>query len=368
MTGLPTAVADLVTAELRAAHIPGGAVAVADHAGLRWAAGFGLADVRAGRPATPETAHHLYSGTKLYTAVAVLKLAEQQRVALDGPAAEHLPDVLGAPHLSAACRPTVRQLLSHTSGLRDTLRAFLAVHAVGAPAPSTAEALARYRIACERAPGGRVAYRNVNYALLGEIVSRVARRPYTDYVVEEVLEPLGVAAAFTTTPAMRANVAVGYVGAWDPMRLLAPLLVSRGRELFGARVGGLVEVRPSDLDTAAVGGLVGSPVGFAPFLVAQLADGGGVLGASSVRAMQALVARGAAGIASRVGMGLGWKIGSAGGEPFLNHEGGGPGFTSETRLYPARGLGIVLCLNRWIPPAKSHLVAHRICEAIRRAR
>jgi hypothetical protein len=82
--------------------------------------------------------------------------------------------------------------------------------------------------------------------------------------------------------------------------------------------------------------------------------------------MQALEAPGAAGIVSRVGVGLGWKLGEADGVAFLNHEGGGPGFTSETRLYPTHGLGIVVCLNRWIMPTRTHVVAHRICEAARR--
>ena len=123
--------------------------------------------------------------------------------------------------------------------------------------------------------------------------------------------------------------------------------------------------RPFALDTAAIGGLVGSVGGFAPFVIAQLRGGDAVLGEAAVRAMQTLVARGAAGIASRVGVGLGWKLGAVDGVSFLNHEGGGPGFTSETRIYPATGLGMVLCMNRWMMPTKTHLVAHRLCEIIR---
>jgi hypothetical protein len=65
---------------------------------------------------------------------------------------------------------TVRQLLNHTSGLADTVRAFLSVHPLGAPPVDTAAALERYRIRSRRSPGNRVEYRNVNYAILGEIV------------------------------------------------------------------------------------------------------------------------------------------------------------------------------------------------------
>lgn len=246
------------------------------------------------------------------------------------------------------------------------LRAFIAVHDEATALPSTAAALRAYRVRMRRPPGKRVEYRNVNYALLGELVSRLSGQPYIEYVAEHVLAPLGMPVSFTATAAMRSDVATGYIGTHEPLRFLAPLLLRqmRGR-LFGERVGGLLELRRHDLDTAAIGGLVGSAVAFLPFLRSQLTDGAPVLTESTVRQMQTMSARGAAGIASRVGMGLGWKVGEVDGVAFLNHEGGGPGFTSETRLYPAAGLGIVMCMNRWRPPRRSHLVAHRVCEAIR---
>jgi D-alanyl-D-alanine carboxypeptidase len=346
--------------ELHAAGIPGVSIAAIDRRGHVEAIAVGMANVRAERRTTPQTAYHLFSGTKLYTATAVLQLVEMGRVALDAPAATYLPDVLGT------CRTTVRQLLNHTSGLADTPRAFFAVHAEGEPAPSTAAALRRYRIRPLRPPGKRVEYRNVNFALLGELVSRTSGVPYVEHVTEQILKPLGMPVAFTTTAAMRGDVSTGYVGAWDPLRIVAPWLVpSMSGHLFGARFAGLVEVRSVDLDTAAAGGLVGPVVGFLPFVKAQLGDGRPLLRAETLREMQTLSARGAAGVVARVGTGLGWKIGQVGETRFLNHEGGGPGFASETRLYPAEGLGIVVCMNRWLLSGRSHLVAHRICELLR---
>ena len=64
--------------------------------------------------------------------------------------------------------------------------------------------------------------------------------------------------AFTTTDVMRSDAATGYLGAWEPMRLLTPLLMpSMHGRLFGARTDGLIELCAVDLDTVAVGGLVG---------------------------------------------------------------------------------------------------------------
>jgi hypothetical protein len=63
-----------------------------------------------------------------------------------------------------------------------------------------------------------------------------------------------------------------------------------------------------------------------------------------------------------VGVGLGWKFGRVGDRTFLNHEGGGAGFTAELRIYPEQKLGIALGMNGMRQP-RTMKVAHRICEA-----
>jgi hypothetical protein len=79
--------------------------------------------------------------------------------------------------------------------------------------------------------------------------------------------------------------------------------------------------------------------------------------------MQTMVARGAAGIESREGMAIGWKVGRVDGRTFLNHEGGGAGFTTELRLYPDAGIGVALAMNGMRMPATMR-TAHVICEAV----
>jgi hypothetical protein len=64
-------------------------------------------------------------------------------------------------------------------------------------------------------------------------------------------------------------------------------------------------------------------------------------------------------------VGLGWKIGEVDGQRFLNHEGSGAGFTTETRLYLKDKIGITLMMNR--SGVDVHQAAHRICENIRKA-
>lgn len=354
----------MVQTEIAAAGIPGCSGAIVGLSGRHQAFAVGLADVAGQRKVTPATVFHLYSGTKIFTATAIMQLVDRGAILLDQPVHDLLPDTLADRFI------TIRHLLSQQSGLDDTLSAILAVHLADEPPVDTAAALSRFKIHSSKPAGRQVAYRNVNYAMLGEIVTRVTGRPFVDAVTASILAPLAMDATFTTTAAMSANAATGYAGAWGPLFLSAPFLIPRhGAHIFGQRTGGLRALKPFDLDCAAIGGLVGTASAFVPFLRLHLEGNAKLLSEDCRLAMQALVAEGAAGIASRAGMGLGWKIGSAAdGTRFLNHEGGGPGFTSELRLYPDAGTGIVLMMNRWLPPSRSHMAAHAICEKIRLGR
>jgi D-alanyl-D-alanine carboxypeptidase len=349
---------DFIQAELQAANIPACSLVIVDHGGIISSGAFGYADIQQRRLVTPQTAYHLFSGTKLYTATAVMQLVEAGQLALDDTLGKHIAG------LGRAENVTIKQLLSHTSGLNDTLRAFLAVHFEDEAPITTAEALKRYQIGLKREPGTKVEYCNANYALLGEIITRVARQPYASYVTEHILNPLQMPAAFTLTEEMKVDAATGYMRRWEPMRLFLRLMMPDiSKKLYGGPINGFVALRNYDLDTAAIGGLVGSVIGFAPFVIAHLNTGAGILTKDSSQLMQTMIARGQAGIASKIGMGLGWKFGQTGEEVFINHEGGGAGFTSETRIYPARGIGLVIAMNRMSMPHTS-MVAHRICEKI----
>lgn len=347
---------------LARSRIPGCSIAVVNRSVTLWSQGFGYADVETARPADSSTVYHLFSGTKLFTATAVLQLVEDGALDLEAEATTYLSDL---PQLE---RIKLRHLLSHTSGLKETLRGFLAVYFPGEAAPTTAQALARYELRGGGDPGKKVQYRNVNYAVLGELVSRVSGLPYREYVRRRILGSLCSEADFEVTENARARLATGYLSRWDPMRALHRLLMpSVSRRLHRGRTKGLVVLNDYNLSTASIGGLVGSVEDFAPFVQSQLNGGTPLLSEETTRQMQTLVARGRAGIESRVGVGLGWKIGLADDHPFLNHEGGGAGFTSEMRLYPEAGIGVVLAMNV-SSMAKTMRVAHRICELLHERR
>ncbi len=349
----------MIERELQGLGVPGCSYAVVNRNGMLNSGGVGLADVAQARPATSKTAYHLFSPTKLYTATAIMQLIESGKLRLETPFTQILQEYRSA----ALDSITIRHLLSHTSGFADTIPAVLAAREAGLPAPNTSEVLARFKLKPQKKPGKKVQYRNVNYVILGCVIERLSGKSYAGFIREHILQPLGVQAAFTYTTAMKTDMATGYLSRWNPMLLILRLAMPElARVAIGKRVGRLVALKAYDLDTLPIGGLVGSAVGFAPFVISHLNDGQGILQPESARHMRKLIAKGQAGFAAKVGTGLGWKIGESNACRFYSHEGSGAGFTTETRIYPERDLGVTLMMNGY--GISVHRAQHRICEAL----
>src|SRR5690606_38535877 len=100
--------------QMRAAGVPGAAVAVVRGGRTVHVRGFG--EATPGVPVTPQTAFQLASVSKSFTALAVMQLVEDGKVDLDAPVRAYLPWFRLADE-GAAAAVTVRHLLSHTSGL-----------------------------------------------------------------------------------------------------------------------------------------------------------------------------------------------------------------------------------------------------------
>jgi methyl acetate hydrolase len=111
-------------------EVPGVVAIAADRNGIIYSGAFGMRDTAGGRPMTTDTIFRIASMTKAVTSTALMQLVEQRRVALDDPVDKYLPAfrrlqvvqsfdrATGAYTLRSASRaPTVRELMTHTSGL-----------------------------------------------------------------------------------------------------------------------------------------------------------------------------------------------------------------------------------------------------------
>lgn len=171
-----------VPALLRLRRIPGASVAVLRHDTLVYAAGFGVTSLTTEAPVTPATIFQIASTTKPFTAMAILMLVEEGKLALDDPAARYLAWLPGK-----YAKVTIRQLLTHTSGVSPDMRN------ANIDEFDTAEFRRRLE---EREvsfpPGTNVQYANAGFTLLAFIVEAVSGEEFGKYLKRRIFGPLGM--------------------------------------------------------------------------------------------------------------------------------------------------------------------------------
>jgi CubicO group peptidase (beta-lactamase class C family) len=183
-----------VTEQMGALHIPGLALTLVVHGRVAYERGYGVADP-SGRPVTPDTPFIIGSTSKQFTGIAVEQLIRARRLELDAPVTRYLPWFGSGsdPH----ARVTIRELLSHTSGIEGWQGAANVLEDGG---PSDTLEANAHRLAGETlagAPGSAFAYTNSNYDLLGYLVEVVTGQSYPDYMREHVFAPLGLRDTYT---------------------------------------------------------------------------------------------------------------------------------------------------------------------------
>jgi D-alanyl-D-alanine carboxypeptidase len=147
----------------------------------------GLADVEQNVPASANTVYALASVSKSIAAQTVLRLVALGRLSLDDTVAARLPDYQGP-----AREVTVRQLLTHTSGLQDyiflpsLMQDWSRDFDRGEPTRAFASMPLQFK------PGTQFRYTNSGYHLLGLILEKVTGRPYEQVVNETVLNLYGL--------------------------------------------------------------------------------------------------------------------------------------------------------------------------------
>ena len=164
-------------------------VAVAKDGRLVHTQAFGTTNPFTGEAASIDDRFRIASVSKTLLAVAVLRLVDEGKLALDQPVGDRLIGILGTtPGDPAIATITLRQLLSHTSGFAEYQRTFF-----GGDVSSCEEAAAAaLRRPLVGAPGTVYGYSNLNYCLLGLLVEDVTGESYEEVVQREVLDPLDI--------------------------------------------------------------------------------------------------------------------------------------------------------------------------------
>ncbi|WP_423127651.1 serine hydrolase domain-containing protein [Gaoshiqia sp. Z1-71] len=180
----------------------GVSIAVVKDEQLVYAQGFGMADDN-GTQVQPGHLFRLASVSKLITAVAIMKLVEENKLSLDdcvfGPDGILKNPILDQVRDKKIYRITVRHLLAHSGGWTQrygdpAFNLLTIAEKLGDMPPASIETLYRYISTrwLSFAPGSQVAYSNIGYMFLGEVISKAAGKPYETYIQDDVLLPCGI--------------------------------------------------------------------------------------------------------------------------------------------------------------------------------
>jgi CubicO group peptidase (beta-lactamase class C family) len=215
----------LVRKEQQEKRLPSISAAVLRDGQLIWETAVGVADVEAGREATPDTQYRIGSITKTFTAAAIMQLRDAGKLDLEDTLDRHVDGV--------AYTPSIRRLLSHSSGLQRETHDESWLTLRFAPPEELLETLAQAELVLP--PGARFHYSNLAFALLGIVVERVSGVPYKDYVRERLFEPVGLTRVTfePEPPAAKGYVAQPFAdGVWDAVDVETGAWASAG-QLWG---------------------------------------------------------------------------------------------------------------------------------------
>ena len=340
---------------------PGLSVAVVKDDELVYQRAFGFANGPAGIEATPKSIYRWWSLTKILTAIAIFQLHERGQLDIEDEVRQYLPFFQTTFRGDDAPTMRLRHLLNHSSGLPNLrLEVLRWMHPEDAEGRGANELIAENfeRFSRLRAsPGRRGRYSNFGYLLLGAVVEEVSGQSYEDYVVENILNPLGMnLTGFTIGEAMRPHIAAGCHPLVNFQTIFLPAI--RDVDAYVQEFeNGRIWLAPFYLDGNAYGGAMG-PVTDATRLLRALLnegtlEGRSVLAPETARMMlqEGRVRAGSSSVAPpyyrRAGMehGLGfWVFPSQDGERY-EHTGAGLGFATLFRIYPEDRLAIALLAN-----------------------
>ena len=168
-------------------NIPGLAIGVVKDGQILYTKGYGYKNIETKEPITDICLFHMASISKPFVATAVMQLVQAGKIDLDAPVIQYLPYFkLNDPRYKHI---TVRQMLTHTSGMPD-------VEDYEWEKPQYDDnALTRYVLSLDRKqlisdPGEKFRYSNMAYEVLGNMIAKVSRMSFEDYMKQNILEPL----------------------------------------------------------------------------------------------------------------------------------------------------------------------------------
>lgn len=303
--------------EVEAKDLPAFSLSLVDGDRVVWAGGFGVQDAFNPTAATAETVYRVGSVSKLFTDIAVMQLVEQDKLDLDAPVQDYLPDF--RPDNPFESSITLRQLMSHQSGL---VREPPVGHYFDPDEPSLQATVASLnKTSLVYRPESRTKYSNAAVAVVGSVLERVAGMSHPEYVRKHLLDPLDMQHSdFVLGETVESQLATGWMRTYDGRRFEAP------RFLLG---------------TGPAGNMYSSVLDLSKFLSCMFREGKGengrLLAPETLAAMMTPV-HDAQGNPQRFG--LGFSLSEIDDHAAFGHGGAVYGFSTQLIGIPEQKLGV----------------------------
>mgnify|MGYP000879449042 CR=1 FL=1 len=310
---------DTLMAHWSQGDAPGAAVIVIQDGKVVHEKGYGLADLKMKERITPQTVFDIGSITKQFTAMAVMMLAERGKLSYADTLSKFFPEFQ-----TEARQITVRQLLNHTSGIRDYSLVWGESKKLNGNEPRTNENAVKFLARQKQLrflPGQKWEYSNSNYILLAQIVSKVSGEPFPQFVRKNIFQPLGMndSYIYDQTQPTTGKHATGYVSqgsGFKPAERNSENY-NYGDGQINSTIGDLAKWDQS-LYTET---LIKAATLKEAFAAGQLNDG------------------------TPVNYGLGWGLGCYRGLRFVSHGGGTDGFAAQITRFTQQHFTVVVLSN-----------------------
>ena len=325
-----------IAAEMRAEKIPGLALAIVRDGKTIKSFGYGLANIELDVPVKSETIFQTGSVGKQFTATAVMMLVEDGKIRLDDPIGKYLS---GAP--ATWKNITVRNLLTHTSGIHDYETESLKKKGaafINLRNDYTEDELFRKfsGLPLDFPPGSKWNYSNSAYVILGILIHKVTGEFYGDLLQERIFRPLGMTSTRIISEAdIIPNRAAGY-------------------RLVNGEIKNQEWVSPS-LNTTADGALYTNVLDLAKWDAALYTEK--LLKKGSLNQMWTPVRLNDG---KTAGYGFGWDITSVNGHRLIEHGGAWQGFTTQISRYVDDKFTVIVLTNLDSEHSEPDKIAHDV--------
>ena len=324
-----------IAEQLAAERIPGLALGVVRDGKLIKAQGFGLANIELFVPVSPETVFQTGSVGKQFTAAAVMMLVQEGKIGLDDKISKYLA---GTPEKWKDV--TVRNLLTHTSGIADYANDENLKHSgpINLRQDYTEDELFQKftTLPMDFKPGKKWSYSNTGYVLLGILIHKVTGEFYGDFLHERLFRPLGMNSTRIISEADTI-----------PNR-------SAGYELVNGVIKNQQWVSPT-LNTTADGALYTNVLDIAKWDAALYTEQ--LLKKSSLEQMWTPVT-----LTDREQhpYGFGWDLAEVNGHRMIEHGGAWQGFTAHISRYLDDRLTVIVLTNLDADHSRADVIAHTV--------